>query len=100
MIWDPANQSATTFGSLGSVPSDAVLTNPLVSNTGSVSIYIGSGSAAAAVTTGLEVPAGGQVAVFGYSGTVGTAGTIWAQTAVVGDTSSTQVGMVSVPAVI
>ena len=102
MVWNPGNTSATTFGSLGSVSSTAVLSNPIVANTGTNTIYVSSGSVAVgtAFPVGLAVPPGGEVPVLGYLGTGAAAGTIWAQTGVVGQTSSTQAGMTSVVSVI
>ena len=102
MVWNPGNTSSTTFGSLGSVSSTAVLTNPVVANTGTNTIYVSSGSVAVGTSfpTGIAVPAGGEAIIYGYSGTGAAAGTIWAQTGVVGQTSSSQAGMSSVFSVI
>ena len=94
LIWNPDNTSATTFGPLGSVPSTAVLDGLIIQNTGSVSVYVAMGSLSAASSTGIEITAGGQMYLPGYSASGGsTAGQIWGQTATVGDTSSTLAGL-------
>ena len=101
LIWNPENTSTTTFGSLGSVPATATLKDVTIINTGANTIYVASGSLSAATTTGLAVPAGGQVTVQGYSVTnpSGTTGQIWANTAF-GATSSTEAGLASVASVV
>ena len=94
LIWDPDNTSAITFGPLGSVPSTAVLDGLIIQNTGSVSVYVAMGSLSAASSTGIEITAGAQMYLPGYSASGGsTAGQIWGQTATVGDTSSTLAGL-------
>lgn len=102
LIFSPENQSATTFGPLGSVPSTAVLKDVTIINTGTVPVLIGSGSASAAATTGMSIPVGGQVTIQGYSVTnpSSTTGQIWGQTTVVGTTGSTLAGLASVASVI
>lgn len=100
MVWNPGNQSSTTFGSLGSVPSGAVLNGLIVANTGSVPIYLSSGSVAASAATGVPVAPGGEMLLQGYSGVGAAAGTVWAQTLTPGTTSSTQSGLPSVVAVV
>jgi hypothetical protein len=101
LIWDPANTSTSTFGSLGSVPSGASLKDVTVINTGASTIYLGSGSISATSQTGLSVAAGQQLTIQGYTAAGGnTAGRIWAQTGVVGQASSTQVGLASVASVV
>jgi len=101
LIWNPENTSATTFGPLGSVASTAVLKDVTIINTGTVAVLVGSGSASAAATTGLSIPAGGQVTVQGYSVTSpsSTTGQIWGQTTVVNTTGSTLAGLASVASV-
>ena len=102
-VWNPSNSSSTTFGSLGSVPSGATLSGLIVANTGSNTIYLASGSLAAASATGIPVAPGGEVYLSAYSATQSAppaSGTIWAQTSVVGQTSSTQSGLPSVASVI
>jgi hypothetical protein len=101
ICWNPSNTSATTFGSLGSVPASAVLKDVTVINQGTVPVYVGMGSAAATTSQiGAQIPAGGQLTIQGYSGTVGTAGTIWANTGVVGQTGLVAAGMASVASVV
>jgi hypothetical protein len=102
LIWNPSNTSTTTFGALGSVPSTSAFSGLIVANTGSNTIYLNGGSANLALsgTIGFPVAAGSEVYLSGYSGTVGTAGSIWAQTITSGLTSSTQVGLPSVASVI
>jgi len=102
LIFNPENTSATTFGSLGSVSSTAVLKDVTIVNQGTAIVYVGSGSAAAATSTGLAIPVGGQVTIQGYSVTspTGVVGQIWGQTATVGLTSVTAAGLASVASVI
>ncbi len=102
LIWNPENTSTTTFGALGSVASTATLKDVTILNTGSSTIYVGSGSISAASTNGLAIPAGGQLTVQGYSvvSPTGTTGQIWAQTGVVGQTSSTTAGIATVASVV
>lgn len=98
LVWDPTSRSITTYGALGSVPSGSTLTNPVIINTGTNVIYAGMGSAAAAATTGAAIQPGGRLVFEGYSQVAGTttAGQIWAQTGVVGQTSSTVAGMATI----
>lgn len=98
LVWQPSCTSTTTFGALGSITAGDTLKDVVIINTGANPVYVGSGSAAAGASTGLQVPAGGQVTVLGYSVTAGTAttGNVWAQTAGTGLTSSTVAGMTSV----
>lgn len=102
LIWNPGNTSATTFGALGSVSSSTVFNGLIVANTGANTIYINSGSANTSVsgTIGTAIAPNSEVYISGYSGTGGAAGSIWAQTQVVGQTSSTMVGLPSVASVI
>jgi hypothetical protein len=102
LIWQPSNTSTTTYGAFGSVTVGAVLKDVTIVNTGSNVIYVGSGSASAAATTGLQIPAGAQLTIQGYNVTAsaGTTGNIWAQTATVGQTSSTVTGLASVASVV
>lgn len=105
-IWNPGNTSITTFGVLGSVPSTSVFNGLIVANTGTNTIYLSSGSFNAMTSTatggtlGVPVAASSEMYLSGYSGTVGTAGTIWAATLGAGNTSSAQCGMPSVASVI
>jgi hypothetical protein len=83
------------------VPSTTVFHDVTVVNQGTVTIYVGSGSIASSTPTlGLAVPAGGQLTIQGYSGTVGTAGTIWAQAGAASQTGQTAAGMPSVASVV
>jgi hypothetical protein len=102
LIWQPSNTSTTTFGSLGSVASGAVLKDVTILNTGTATIYVNSGSAAVGTTLGLQVPSGAQATVQGYNVTAGTAvtGNIWANTSGTGLTSSTTVGLATVASVV
>ena len=92
LVWNPENTSSTTFGSMGSVATTAVLKDVIIQNTGTAIVYIGSGSlTAGAVTTALQIPIGGYVLISGYSVTspTGTTGQIW------GNTSATSAGSAS-----
>lgn len=100
MVWNPSEQSTTVLGALGSVPAATIFNGLIVANTGANNVYLTSGSVASTpADTGILVPPSSEMYLSGYSGTVGTAGTIWAQTAA-GLTSSTQAGMPSVASVI
>jgi hypothetical protein len=101
LIWNPSNTSSTTFGSLGSVSASAILKDVTVINQGTVAIYVSSGSIASSTPTlGVQIPVGGQLTVQGYSGTVGTAGSLWAQAGAASQTGQAAAGMASVPSVV
>jgi hypothetical protein len=101
LIWNPSNTSATTFGSLGSVPAASVFHDLTIINQGTCNLYINSGSVSATQgTSGVLLTVNSVMTIQGYSGTVGTAGTIWANTGTVGLTGATTVGMPSVASVI
>ena len=100
MVWNPGNSSATAMGSLGSVPSGAVLRDVTLMNTGTNPLYLQSGSVSAAVATGLLFPAGAQLTIQGYLGTGAAAGTIWANTSVVGTSGAVTAGLASVASVV
>lgn len=102
LIWDTDNTSATAFGPLGSITAGNVLKDVTIINQGSVPVYVGMGSAAAAATTGVQIPAGGQLTLQGYNVTStasSATGDIWGQTAVVGTTGATVVGLATVASV-
>jgi hypothetical protein len=99
-VWNPSGTSTTTYGPLGSVPSTTVFHDLLAVNQGTCNLYLGFGSAAAATVLGVLLPVGGQMYLGGYGGTVGTAGTLWANTGTVGLTGAIAVGMPSVASVI
>lgn len=102
LIWNPENTSTTTFGPLGSVASTAVLKDVTILNSGTVNVYISSGSLAVASTSGLLIPVGGQVTIQGYniSSPTGTLGQIWGQVGTVGSTGATIAGLSSVASVV
>lgn len=104
MVWNPGNTSVTTLGALGSVPSTSIFNGLVVANTGSNTIYLATGSLSATSAGGgtysLALAPASEIYLSGYAGTVGTAGTIWAQTGTSGQTSSTQAGLPSVASVI
>lgn len=105
LIWQPSNISTTTFGSLGSVTAGDTLKDVTIINTGTGTIYVGGGSAAAAaLPTGTPVVPSGQVTLQGYNVTSGTStlGNLWAQSATgaTPSTSSSVVGLASVPSVV
>lgn len=103
LIWNPGNTSATTFGALGSVPATSVFHDVTIINQGTCPVYVASGSISSATAIlGLQIPVGGQLTIQGYSGTVGTAGSIWAQGGTLGAaqlTGQTAAGMPSVVSV-
>lgn len=97
LIWDPSNTSATTFGALGSVPSNAVLRDLILVNQGTVNLYYGMGIASAAGTLGSLLTVGGQHTLQGYVGTGGKATQqIWGNTGTVGSVGAVAVGLASV----
>jgi hypothetical protein len=99
VIWDTDNTSTTTYGPLGSITAGDVLKDVVIMNTGSNTMYVGSGSISATSTNGLAIPAGGELVLYGYSATSTvstTTGDIWAQTGVVGQTTSCIVGLASI----
>ena len=51
-------------------------------------------------TCGILLAVGGQITLQGYGGTVGTAGTVWANTGTVGLTGAVAAGMPSVASVV
>ena len=101
LVWNPENTSTTTFGPLGSVSTTAVLKDVTILNTGTVTVYVGSGSLAAGGSqTPMAIPVGGQLTIQGYSVTnpSGTTGQIWGN--VVSGTGSTLAGLASVASVV
>ena len=100
LIWNPTNTSATTFGPLGSVNASATLKDVTILNTGTVTVYAGSGSLSQGGTQApLAIPVGGQLTIQGYSVTPsGTVGQIWGN--VLTGTGSTKAGLASVASVI
>ena len=101
LIWNPENTSTTTFGALGSVSTTATLKDVTIVNTGTVTVFAGSGSLAAGnVATPLAIPVGGQVTIQGYSvvNPSGTTGQIWGNTTT--GTGSTLAGLASVASVV
>jgi hypothetical protein len=101
LVWNPENTSTTTFGPLGSVSTTPVLKDVTIMNTGTVTVYVGSGSLIAGGSqSALQIPVGGQVTIQGYSVTkpTGTAGQIWGNTTT--GTGATLAGLASVASVI
>lgn len=101
LLWNPENTSSTTFGPLGSVSATAVLKDVMIYNTGTVTVFAGSGSLAAGnVSTALAIPVGGRIVIGGYTVTnpSGVVGQIWGNTTT--GTGSTLAGMPSVTSVV
>jgi len=99
VIFDSDNTSTTTYGPLGSITAGDVLKDLVIQNTGSNTMYVGFGSASAAAGTGMEVKAGGELVYYGYNVTStgsSATGDVWAQTGVVGQTTSCVVGLASI----
>ena len=99
VIFDSDNTSTTTYGPLGSITAGDVLQDLVIQNTGSNTMYVGFGSASATTTTGMEVKAGGELVYYGYNVTStasNATGDVWAQTGVVGQTTSCVVGLASI----
>jgi hypothetical protein len=98
VIFSPSTTSSTTYGPLGSIAVGSVLKDLVIVNTGTVSGYIGMGSASAATTTGLQVVAGGTAYLYGYNVTAAnnSTGNVWANTA--SGTTSFIVGLATSPA--
>jgi hypothetical protein len=93
LIWNPENTSTTTFGALGSVSSTATLKDVTIMNTGTVTVFVGSGT-----QTALGV--GQQLTIQGYNVTnpSGTTGQIWGNTTT--GTGATTAGLASVASVV
>jgi hypothetical protein len=103
IIWQPSNQSTTTYGPLGSITTGDVLKDVTILNTGPGTVYVGAGSLAASATPlGAQINPGGQATFQGYNITAGTstAGNIWAITPTGGTTSSTTAGLASIASVV
>ena len=101
LIWQPSNQSTTTFGALGSITTGDVLKDVTILNTGTVTVFAGSGSlTAGGASTPLAIPVGGQLTIQGYSVTnpSGVVGQIWGNTT--SGTASTIAGLASVASVV
>jgi hypothetical protein len=101
LIFNPENTSTTTFGALGSVATTATLRDVTIINTGTVTVFAGSGSLTAGnVSTAFAIPVGGQLTIQGYSVVkpTGTVGQIWGNTTT--GTGSTLAGLASVASVI
>ena len=97
VVWLPNNTSTTTYGPLGSIASTAVLKDLVIQNTGSNTMYVGFGSQSATSQTGMQIPAGGEMIVYGYSATgAASTGQVWANTGVVGQTTSCVAGLASI----
>ena len=102
LIWQPSNQSTTTYGPLGSITTGDVLKDVTIQNTGSGTVYAAGGTTSAgAAPAGLAIPPGGQLTIQGYVQTAGTAtfGNIWGICAT-GAASSTTAGLASVASVV
>ena len=102
LIWQPSNQSTTTFGALGSITTGDVLRDVTILNTGSGTIYAAAGTTVAgAAPIGIPIAPGGQMTLQGYVQTAGTAtfGNIYGICAT-GGASSTQAGLASVASVV
>lgn len=95
VVWDPSNSSKTTYGSLGAVPSNAVLNAVGIANNGTATVWIGGNTVT--TLTGLPIPPGGQIGIrrYSFSGgatTGGFNGTISA-IAASGNTCTVQAGL-------
>ena len=102
LIWQPSNQSTTTFGALGSITTGDVLKDVTILNTGTGTVWAAGGTTVAgAAPLGLPIPPGGQVTIQGYTQTAGTAtyGNIYGICAT-GVSSSTVAGLASVASVV
>ena len=100
VIFDSDNTSTTTYGPLGSITAGDVLQDVVIQNTGANTMYVGFGSISTTSTTGCQVNAGGEMVLYGYKVTStasNATGDIWAQTGVVGQTTSCVVGLASIP---
>ena len=102
LIWQPSNQSTTTFGPLGSITTGDVLKDVTIMNTGTGTVYAAGGTTAAgAAPIGIPIAPGGQMTLQGYVQTAGTAtfGNIYGICAT-GNSSSTTAGLASVASVV
>ena len=101
LIWNPENTSTTTFGALGSVSSTATLKDVTIMNTGTVTVFVGSGTQTAGGSAGsLALGVGQQLTIQGYNVTnpSGTTGQIWGNTTT--GTGATTAGLASVASVV
>ena len=101
LIWNPENTSTTTFGALGSISSTATLKDVTIQNTGTVTVFVGSGTQTAGGSAGsLALGVGQQVTIQGYNVTnpSGTTGQIWGNTTA--GTGATLAGLASVASVV
>ena len=81
-------------------PPGNVLKDVVIQNTGANTMYVGFGSISATSTTGMEVKRrrrGGLLRLHVTSTANNATGDIWAQTGVVGQTTSCVVGLASIP---
>ena len=102
LLWQPSNQSTSTYGPLGSITTGDVLKDLTILNTGSGTVYAAGGTTAAgAAPIGIPIAPGGQMTLQGYVQTAGTAtfGNIWGICAT-GGASSTTAGLASVASVV
>jgi hypothetical protein len=103
LIWNPSNQSQTTFGSLGSITTGDVLKDVTILNTGTGTIYAAGGTTVAgAAPIGIPIPPGAQVTIQGYSVVAASTvagGPIYGICAT-GAASSTTAGLASVASVV
>jgi hypothetical protein len=100
-VWNPSASSTASYGALGSVPATAIFNGVQISNIGTASLYINQGSVNSTQgTCGVLLAPGASLILPAYSGTVGTGGTIWANTGTVGYTGAAIAGMPSVLSVV
>jgi hypothetical protein len=102
LVWQPSNQSTTTFGAAGSITAGSALKDVTIINQGTATVYLSSGTTTAAATpSGLILGAGQQLTIQGYNITAGTAttGNIWGICAT-SLSSATVTGLASVASVV
>lgn len=103
LIWNPSNQSQTTFGSLGSITTGDVLKDVTIINTGTGTIYAAGGTTVAgAAPIGIPIPPGCQMTIQGYNVTAASTvagGPIYGICAT-GGTASTTAGLASIASVV
>ena len=103
LVWQPSNQSTTTYGALGSITTGDTLKDVTIINSGPGTVYVGMGSIVASATPlAAQINPGGQLTFQGYTLTAGTstAGNIWGITPTGGTTASTTAGLASIASVV
>jgi len=100
LIWQPSNTSTSAYGPLGSIAVGSTLKDLVITNTGANTCYVGMGTVIAGTPTGVAVPAGATLYLYGYNviAANNANGDVWANTGAVSTTTSVVVGLATSPA--